>query len=52
MICRYEIEVSKITGMLLELQIAEIIDLLENDDRLRNRVNEALKLLREKTEQI
>jgi hypothetical protein len=38
--------------MLLELQIAEIIDLLENDDRLRNRVNEALKLLREKTEQI
>lgn len=52
MTCRYEDDVSKITGMLLELQMPEIHDLIDNDDRLRDRVNEALKLLREKNEQI
>ncbi len=46
----YQSEVSKITGMLLDLPVEEIIGLINDEEKLRGRIDEALKLLREKTE--
>lgn len=38
-------EIPKITGMLLELNDSEILQLLTNEEQLKNRVEEALRLL-------
>ena len=40
--------VSKVTGMLIDLEILdyeEIIDMLENSDSLKERINEALEVI-------
>lgn len=41
---------AKVTGMFLELPVEEAIDLLNDEDKLRTRIDEAIKLLREKPE--
>lgn len=38
-------EVDKITGMLLEMEVSDLLALLENDNDLQTRVNEALTVL-------
>lgn len=48
---RYEEEVPKVTGMLLELQEDEIIELINDDEKLKVRVNEAIQLLASKHDQ-
>lgn len=43
-------QIPKVTGMLIDMEIldyAEIIDILENDEALKERVNEALEILEE-----
>ena len=47
---RFRGEVSKITGMLLDLPSEEIIDLINDEEKLKGRIDEALKLLRDKSE--
>lgn len=45
-------QIPKVTGMLIDLEIldyAEIIDILENDDALKERIKEALDILEDPT---
>ena len=41
----------KVTGMLLELQEEEIIELINDDSKLKSRVEEAIQLLSKKTDE-
>lgn len=48
--CSDQGKVSKITGMLIDLEILEleeIIDILNNEDALEERINEALEVIDE-----
>lgn len=47
----YENEAGKITGMLLELDNADVLELIENPSALQERVEEAMNVLREHAEQ-
>ena len=50
LINRFNAHAAKITGMFLELSIEEIVDLINDEGKLRGKMDEAIKLLKGKDE--